>query len=120
MRLEISYKNMGKNEVLESTIGKNMEKIKRRIKLFKRDAPVHVSVHLEKNPHKEQYLSWITMYMPYKVLKAHRSNVNTCTSINDSFSAIVKQLDKFKYKLENHLRKKSRKPLKEIDLDVEE
>lgn len=112
MRLETSYKNIEKNDVLEDTIDKNMEKVQRRIKLFKRDAPVHLSVHLEKNPHKEQYLCWINMYMPYKVIKAHRTHANTCKAINDSFSAIVAQLDKFKHKLETHLRKKTRKSLR--------
>ena len=109
MRVDTSFKHLEKNDVMDSTIEKDLAKVERRLELFKNKDPIHLSLHLEKNPHKEQYLCWINLYLPFKVLKAHRSGVNTCTVINNSFSALLKQLDKLKYKLETHLRKKSGK-----------
>lgn len=108
MRVDVSFKNLGKNEVLESTIEKNIKKVEKRIRLFKKEDPIHLSLHLEKNPHKECYVCWINLYLPFKVLKAqHTSDSNTCSAINATFSAILKQLDKLKHKLETHLRKKN-------------
>ncbi len=107
MRVDTSFKNMEKNNVLEATIEKDLTKLEGRLDLFKNKDPIHVSLHLEKNPHKEQYLCWINLYMPFKVLKSHCSGGNTCTVINNSFAALLKQLDKFRQKLENHSRKKT-------------
>ncbi len=106
MRVDVSYKRIKKNAVIESTIEKDVQKIERRVKLFKKDSPIHLSLHLEKNPHKEQYFCWTQLYLPFRVLKGHRVNTNICTAINDCTAAILKQLDKVKHKLETHLRKK--------------
>ncbi|MCK4810602.1 MAG: HPF/RaiA family ribosome-associated protein [Candidatus Omnitrophica bacterium] len=117
MRVDVSVKHFEKTKVLEQTIEKNLKKIERRIKIFKKEAPVHLSLHLEKNPHREEYFSWANIYLPFKVLKSSNKNSSLVKGVNETFSALVKQLDKFKYRLERHLGKKGRK---KSPLDEEE
>lgn len=106
MRVDVSFKNLHKNDVLERTIEKNVKKVQKRTRLFKNEAPIHLSLHLEKNPHREQFFCWANLYLPSKVLKAQANYSNTCSTVNNTFAALLKQLDKFKHKVETHLRKK--------------
>jgi len=106
MRVDVSFKHLEKSEFLDNIIDKNIKKVERRIKLFKTDDAIHLSLHMEKNPHKDDYFCWINMYMPFKVLKAQNRKSSISVVINDCFSALIKQLDKFKYRIERHLRKK--------------
>ncbi|MCD6539105.1 MAG: HPF/RaiA family ribosome-associated protein [Candidatus Omnitrophica bacterium] len=108
MRVDVSFKNMEKSEYLEDIISKDVEKIKKRIRMFKSEDPVHLSLHLEKNPHKEQYSVAVNLYLPRKVLKAEEKYESVVLAINKSFLALIKQLDKHKALLERHLRKKSK------------
>lgn len=109
MRVDVSFKHLEKSSILESVIDKNIRRVERRIKIFKSDEAIHLSFHLEKNPHRDEYFCWINMYMPFKVLKAYNRMISSSAAINGSFAALIKQLDKFKYRLERHLRKKSPK-----------
>jgi len=106
MRVDVSFKHLERSEIIDDIIDKDVKKVERRVKLFKTDEAIHLSVHVEKNPHKDDYFCWINMYMPSKVLKAQNRKPSLSVVINDSFSALVKQLDKFKYRIERHLRKK--------------
>ncbi len=106
MRVDISSKRLEKSKLLDNIIDKNIKKVERRIKLFKTDDAIHLSLHMEKNPHKDDYFCWINMYMPFKVLKAQSRKSSISSVINDSFSALIKQLDKFKYRIEKHLSKR--------------
>ena len=106
MRVDASFKHFQRSDIIDDIIDKNIKKVERRIKLFKTDEAIHLSLHTEKNPHKDDYFCWINMYMPSKVLKAQNRKPSVSAAINDSFAALIKQLDKFKYKLERHLRKK--------------
>jgi len=106
MRVDVSFKYLEKSPFLESIIEKNIKKIERRIRLFKSDDAIHISLHLENNPHKNDYLCWINMYLPFKALKAKARKSSLSSVINDCFSAVLRQLDRFKHRLERHLRKK--------------
>ncbi len=106
MRIDISLKHLDKSSILEEVIEKDIKKIERRLKIFKTDDAIHLSLHLEKNPHRDEYFCWINMYLPSKVLKAQSRKNDVYLVINDAFSALLKQLDKLKYRLERHLRKK--------------
>ena len=108
MRVDISVKHFEKSNALEEIVDKNIRKVERRIKIFKKEVPVHLSLHLEKNPHREEYFSWASLYLPFKVLKAKSKNGNLARLVTETFSALLKQLDKFKHKLESHLRKKKK------------
>lgn len=106
MRIDISLKHLDKSSILEEVIEKDIKKIERRLKIFKTDDAIHLSLHLEKNPHRDEYFCWINMYLPSKVLKAQSRKNDVYLVINDAFDALLKQLDKLKYRLERHLRKK--------------
>ncbi|HEC70034.1 MAG TPA: hypothetical protein ENI31_07120 [Candidatus Omnitrophica bacterium] len=108
MRVDVSFKNMEKSEYLEDIINKDVEKIKKRVKMFKNEDPIHLSLHLEKNPHKERYSVSANLYLPRKVLKAEERYESAVLAINKTFLALIKQLDKYKALLERHLRKKSK------------
>jgi len=108
MRVDVSFKYLENSEFIENVLDGNLRKIQRRIKMFKKDAPVHLSVHIEKNPHKEQYFCRSHIYLPTsKVLAAAEKGDNSSLVINKAFSALTKQLDKTKHRLERHLHKKN-------------
>lgn len=111
MRIDVSFKHLKKSPFLEGVIDKNIGRIERHVRLFKSDEAIHLSLHLEKNPHRDDYFCWANMYLPYKVIKAQTRKASPTVAINDCFSAMLKQLDKFKDKLERHLsRRRGRKP----------
>ncbi len=109
MRVDVSFKYLERSEFIDNVLEKNLKKIQRRVKMFKQDTPVHVSVHLEKNPHKEQYFCRTQIYLPSKVLRVEEKGTNFSIAINKVFLALAKQMDKFKSKLEPHLRRKREK-----------
>lgn len=115
MRVDVSFKYMERSEFVDNVLDKNLSKVERRIKMFKKDAPVHLSVHLEKNPHREQYFCRTQLYLPSKVLKAEEREDNLSVAINKAFAAFSKQLDKFKHKMETPLRRRKKARLDEED-----
>ena len=82
MRVDVSCKYMDKSTVVTDIIGKGLKKIERRILIFKKDSPVHVSIHIEKNPRKEEYFCRSQIYLPTKVLVAQEKADNIDSAIN--------------------------------------
>ncbi len=113
MRVDVSLKRMKKSEYLENAISKNIEKIEKRMKIFKKDEAIHISLHIEKNPHREEYLSWATLYVPGKVLKSQQRGFEATESVNKVTQALLKQINKYKITLERHLKKRSQAPSRE-------
>ena len=105
MRVDVSFKHMNSSAYLDNIIEKDIEKIKKRVKIFKRDDPIHLSLHIEKNPNKEQYLSWANLYLPRKVLKAQQNAPEASLGVNKVTSALIRQIDKYKVMVERHLQK---------------
>lgn len=108
MRVDVSFKNLEKSEFLQNVLDKDLEKIKRRVQIFRKDDPIHVAVTLEKSPHREEYTCSAHIYLPQHVLRADEKDKRASSAINSTFSALSKQLDKIKYKVERHLQKRSR------------
>ena len=104
MRVDVSCKYMDKSTVVTDIIDKGLKKIERRVLIFKKDAPIHVSIHLEKNPRKEEYFCRSHVYLPAKVLVAQEKADNVDRAVNKAISAISRQLGKVKDKVE-HLRR---------------
>jgi len=109
MRIDVSFKYLEKSEFIDNALEKNIKKIERRVKMFRRDDPIHVSLHVEKNPHREQFFCRANIYLPSKVLTAEEKETRPTLAINKTFSALSKQLDKLKYMRERHVRKKRKK-----------
>ncbi len=99
---------MKSSSVLDDILDKNIEKIDRRAKIFKNNSSLHLSVHIEKNPHKDQYFCWGQLYMPRKVISARGNSRDIVLAIGKAFSALSKQMEKVKYKVERHLHKKGK------------
>ena len=109
MRVDLSLKNMVRSEFLENIVENDLKKVERRLKMFRDDSPIHISIHIEKNPRKEQYFCWINVYLPRKVIRVQNNSSDLPQAINKTFGALTKNLDKLKHKVERHLRK-SKKP----------
>ncbi|MFO8052810.1 MAG: HPF/RaiA family ribosome-associated protein [Candidatus Omnitrophota bacterium] len=107
MKVEISLKYLKKSEFIENVLDSNIEKIKRKLQIFKKDDPVHLSVHIEKNPHKQEYYCRSHVYLPKaKTIVANEKSRTEAAAINKSFRGLNRQLLKVKTKLEKHLQKK--------------
>lgn len=114
MRVDVSFKNLEKSEFLDNVLDKDLEKIERRVQMFRKDDPIHVAVHIEKSPHREEYTCSAHIYLPQHVLRADEKDKRASSAINNTFSALSKQLDKLKYKVEKHLQKKPGPAPKEL------
>lgn len=106
MRVEVSFKHMKSSDYLDNVISKDVEKVRKRIKIFKRDDPVHLSLHIEKNPHKEEFLSWANLYMPKKVIKSQQKDRDPSISINKVVQMLIRQIDKYKIIFERRLQRR--------------
>lgn len=106
MRVDISFKNLEKSEFLDNVLDKDIEKIQRKVQIFRKDDPIHVAVTLEKSHHREEYTCSAHIYLPQRVIRADEKDKRASAAINSTFSALGKQLDKIKYKVEKHLRKR--------------
>lgn len=109
MRIDVSFKNMKSSDYLENIIAKDVEKVKKKTKMFKNEEVVHLSLHLERNPHREEYLAWATLYLPKKVLKSQSSSDSLPSAINKTFLGLLRQVDKYKILIERHLQKRRSK-----------
>jgi ribosomal subunit interface protein len=110
MRIDISYKYIEETEFLKNVLDNNFRKLERRLKIYKRDDPIHVSIHIEKNPHKEQFFCRSHIYLPTsKVLVADEKGRNASVAINKAFAALNRQLGKEKHKWDKTLRKERRR-----------
>jgi len=99
MRVDLSLKYVDKSDFIDNVLDNNLRKIERRVKIFKRQDPIHISVHIEKNPHKDQFFCRSHIYLPTsKVLAADEKGSNSSIAINKAFSALSRQLNKEKSK----------------------
>ena len=111
MRVDVSFKYLKKSNFLNNVLENNFKKMMRRIQIFWRNDPIHMSVHIEKNPHKDQFFCRSHLYLPTsKVLVADEKAKNSSLAINKAFSAISKQLDKEKHKWKNQRRRAKKEP----------
>ena len=99
MRVDVSFKYVDRSDFIDNILDSNLKKMERRIKIFKREDPIHISVHVEKNPHKDQFFCRSHIYLPTsKVLVADEKGRNSSVAINKAFSALSRQLVKEKHK----------------------
>ncbi len=108
MRIDVSFKRMEPSKYLDDVINKDVAKIKKRMNILKSDEPVHISLHIEKNPHREEYLSWATLYMPRRVLKAQQRGPDAAIAVNKVTQALLRQINKYKTQFEKHLQKRAK------------
>lgn len=120
MRVDVSFKYLERSEFIDNILEKNIKKMERRIKIFRRDDPIHISIHLEKHPHKEQYFCRAHIYLPARVLIAAEKSDSVSTAINKTFAAFSKQLDKLKYQVEASLKRAKSSIRKSGSLSEEE
>ena len=106
MRVDYTLKNTNFSKIVKDALDKNIQKIKRRMKLFKNDDSVHLIIDIEKNPHKEVFDMKLKLFMPHKTVKAETTDKNLSKAITESFAALIKQIDKYKHILEKHINKK--------------
>jgi len=107
MRVEVSFKYMKTSELINNVLGNNFQRLKRHLKMFNHDEAIHVSVHVEKNPHREQYFCRARAYLPHSnVLAVEEKCEDASSAINKGFSALIKRVEKIKEKIENRRKKK--------------
>lgn len=111
MRADVSFKYLERSGFIDNVVENNLGKIERRInKIFKHDDPIHISLHVEKNPHREQFFCRSHIYLPSsKVLVAAEKGTNASLVINKTFAALIRQVDKEKHKWERQRRQSRQK-----------
>ena len=109
MQVDVTYKNLEASALIEDAVDKNIEKLERRIKMFRDDESIHLAVNLEKSLHRNEYYCNAHIHLPGHMLKIQGKADSAEKVIHKGFEALSKQLDKLKYKVEKHLQKKSKK-----------
>ncbi len=111
MRVDVSFKYLKKSDFINNVLKNNFKKMKRRIQIFRRNDPIHISVHIEKNPHKDQFFCRSHLYLPTsKVLVVDEKARSSSLAINKAFSALSRQLDKEKHKWRSQRRRVEKEP----------
>ena len=106
MRIDISFKNLEYSRFSNNIVEKNLRKVERRIKIFRRNDPIHIFMKVEKNRHKQQYFCRIRVYLPGRFLNVTAKGVSFGLVVNKAFSAIFEQIERTKHKGEKQLRRK--------------
>lgn len=105
MRVDVSFKYIKNSDFIKNILDNNLQKIQRRVKIFRRNDPIHISIHIEKNPHKDQFFCRSHIYLPTsKVIVADEKGRNFSIAINKTFAALARQLDKEKHKWDKRRR----------------
>lgn len=121
MKVDISYKYLEKSNLIKKAIDNHLKKLERRIRMFRRDDPIHISVHVEKNPNKEQYFCRSHIYLPaMKVLAVNEKAKDVSLAISKTFAALLKQLDKVKQRRQRRKKPSSKIERREVFRDLEE
>ena len=97
MKIDISFKNLSKSNLIDEILEKNLSKIEKRLKNFDKDL-VHISIHLEKNPNHNEYFCNTCIYLPSKVIKAQTKELDLIKCIDKNFLNLIRQFDKLKSK----------------------
>ncbi len=63
-------------------------------RLADKDVFFHITV--EKNPHKNEYITGIAMYLPSKSLYARRQGKAADMAMHSAINSLVRQIDKYK------------------------
>ena len=99
MKFDFLVKNFPKMPLLEEEFDKQKEKILKLFRNHSKKETIHISCHMEKNPHRQEYFTWINFYFPHKVFHVKEKASDALTSLKKSFSSlymkIKKQKDKF-------------------------
>jgi len=116
MRLDVTLKNVVGNKLFDETVAMNEEKVAKRLKRLKEEL-AHLSVHVERNPHKEEFYCGLNLFLPSKVVHIQEKHHTLEGCVTESFSRLLIQIDKYKHKIERHLQK--RNDTKRNDLTIE-
>ncbi len=109
MRVDISFKYMESNEFVDSVLENNFNRLQRHLKMLRSNSPVHISVHIEKNPHRQEYFCRAHIYLPRsKVLAATEKGNSAILAINKAFAALIRQVERIKERSKSR-RKKARR-----------
>jgi RNA polymerase sigma factor (sigma-70 family) len=101
MNVQISYKGLEKTPDVESTVQQHIQKLERRLQLFR---PELVSLHgsvLQKSP-RAGFVVALNLKLPSGDLAAEQSNQNAAMAVRASFDALIGQLTSHKDLLRNH------------------
>jgi ribosome-associated translation inhibitor RaiA len=105
MRTDLTIKNVTRNEHFDEVLSVHEEKVIKRLKRLKEEL-AHLSVHAEKNPHKEEFYCSLNLFLPAKVIHIREKHHTLEGCVVDSFSRLLIQIDKYKHKIEKHLQKR--------------
>ncbi len=103
MREDFLIKNFPRSPILEEEFNSQKEKIFDFFKKIRNTEALHISCHMEKNPHKEEYFCWINFYLPRKVLHVKEKGSDALVSLKKAFNTLKNNVRKYK---EKYLRKK--------------
>lgn len=62
------------------------------------DKKVYFHITVEKNPHKNEYIVGIALYLPSKSLYARRKSKAADVAMNAAINSLVRQVDKYRDK----------------------
>jgi len=103
MQVDVYLKNIRKTRLLGEAIEKDLQKIQRRVNMFKDSSNIRFELKLERLGHQTEYTASANLIMPRKKLHVTETAENKVECVNNLTKALIKQLGKFKGQVERHL-----------------
>ena len=107
MKTTLTIRHLEDNEVVRGHFEDKALRIQKHLKRFKDDLTCLHGV-IEKNPHKEEVFSSLSLYLPTVVLHCRERGDDFLKALNLSFLVLGRQIEKHKAKITREKRRKER------------
>ena len=107
MKTTFNVRHMDKNSIVQDHFDERVLMLSKHLKRFKDDL-TFLHATLEKNPHKNEFYSTLTLYLPSVALHSREKDKDFGLALSFAFSDIVRQLEKHADKMGREKRRKVR------------
>lgn len=93
MRIRLNYKNLRNSSDLEEFVNKRIERLGEHLQEVHEDL-LHLHGTLEKNPHRDEFYSIFSLYLPHTVFHCRAKANDIFSTINFGFDKLIAQIEK--------------------------
>ena len=107
MKTTLAFSHMEENSIIRDHYADRASRLQKYIKRFKDDL-VYLHGSLDKNPHKEEFYTSLSLYLPTATLHCREAAEDSMTAINKAFLGLIRQVEKHTDKLTKEKRRRVR------------
>ncbi len=107
MKATLALSHLEDNSIIRDLYDEKVDKLSKYTSRFKEEL-VHLHGALDKNPHKDEFYTSLTLYLPIGTLHCREKGEDYAASMTKAFLAMIRQLGKHTDKLTREKRRKVR------------